>query len=112
MQVSLKYVVERDGKVMVVCDSEKIANMFKNDGDEVRSITYISDIAKLENNIDNSNNAIEQLPNVRVVDNPSDPMLLWGDNTKCSKCGLEINHVTGYCCSRVDCPTGLGPTIC
>ena len=26
----------------------------------------------------------------------------------CGECGLEIKMVMGYCCSRANCPTGLG----
>ena len=27
----------------------------------------------------------------------------------CSKCGLRIESVMGYCCARDNCPVGLGP---
>ena len=30
----------------------------------------------------------------------------------CSKCGLKLETVMGYCCPHFDCPTGLGPTVC
>ena len=30
----------------------------------------------------------------------------------CSLCGLELGKVMGYCCPNIECPTGLGPTIC
>lgn len=36
---------------------------------------------------------------------------LWGTKN-CSKCGIKLDTVMGYCCPRLDCPTGLGPTIC
>ena len=34
------------------------------------------------------------------------------DYHKCSKCGLEMKGVMGYCCPRGDCPTGMGPVMC
>lgn len=30
----------------------------------------------------------------------------------CKKCGLELNQVMGYVCSRSDCPCGCGPSTC
>lgn len=30
----------------------------------------------------------------------------------CPKCGINLGQVMGYVCSNLDCPTGLGPTIC
>lgn len=29
----------------------------------------------------------------------------------CSKCGIELNDVMMYSCSRADCPTGLGGPV-
>ncbi len=31
---------------------------------------------------------------------------------QCSKCGLDLNGTLAYCCSNIDCPTGLGPVRC
>ena len=30
----------------------------------------------------------------------------------CSKCGMDISGVMGYCCPQPNCPTGLGPVMC
>jgi len=30
----------------------------------------------------------------------------------CSKCGMKLSGVMGYCCPNTDCPTGLGPIVC
>lgn len=30
----------------------------------------------------------------------------------CSKCGMDFSGVTGYVCNNMDCPMGMGPTIC
>lgn len=31
---------------------------------------------------------------------------------RCSKCGLKLEGVMGYCCPNVGCPTGMGPVMC
>jgi hypothetical protein len=31
---------------------------------------------------------------------------------KCSKCGLKLEGVMGYCCPNPGCPTGLGSPTC
>lgn len=33
-------------------------------------------------------------------------------DSRCSRCGLELARVMGYCCPVPDCPTGLGPVMC
>lgn len=33
-------------------------------------------------------------------------------NTQCSKCGIKLEGLMGYCCPRGDCPTGMGPVMC
>lgn len=30
----------------------------------------------------------------------------------CSKCGLKLEGVMGYCCPRPDCGCGMGPIMC
>jgi DNA repair exonuclease SbcCD ATPase subunit len=30
----------------------------------------------------------------------------------CPTCGLRLDNVMSYCCSHIDCPTGLGPVRC
>lgn len=30
----------------------------------------------------------------------------------CSLCGIRLDTVMGYVCSRINCPTGMGPTVC
>ena len=41
--------------------------------------------------------------------NPYDPIVELGS---CSKCGIKLSGVMGYCCPRPDCATGLGPVMC
>lgn len=31
---------------------------------------------------------------------------------ECSKCGLKLEKVMGYCCPQSQCPCGLGSTVC
>ena len=31
---------------------------------------------------------------------------------QCPKCGLKLDGVMSYCCSNIECPTGLGPVRC
>lgn len=31
---------------------------------------------------------------------------------RCAACGLELSGALGYVCTRIDCPTGLGPVLC
>lgn len=33
-------------------------------------------------------------------------------STFCSKCGLKLDQVLGYCCPDAKCPCGLGPVMC
>lgn len=30
----------------------------------------------------------------------------------CPKCGISLQVVMGYSCPNLDCPTGMGPTMC
>jgi hypothetical protein len=30
----------------------------------------------------------------------------------CSKCGLVLDKVMSYSCPHMECPTGMGPTVC
>lgn len=32
--------------------------------------------------------------------------------SSCSRCGLELGGVMGYCCPHMDCPSGMGPVVC
>ena len=34
------------------------------------------------------------------------------DYTSCSKCGIKLEGVMGYCCPYPKCPTGLGGGWC
>ncbi len=36
----------------------------------------------------------------------------WNETQRCTKCGLKLEGVMGYCCPNVGCPTGLGPVMC
>ena len=29
----------------------------------------------------------------------------------CGECGIELHRVMGYVCPKMNCPTGLGPTL-
>jgi len=53
---------------------------------------------------------MEQLDKKDNLNYPSN-LPTWFENKKCPKCGLELQPVMGYCCPRVDCPTGLGPVL-
>jgi hypothetical protein len=37
---------------------------------------------------------------------------VWTKPQSCSKCGLKLDGVLGYCCPQAGCPTGLGPVMC
>ena len=36
----------------------------------------------------------------------------WWNKDYCTKCGIHLDRTLGYVCQNVDCPNGLGPTIC
>jgi hypothetical protein len=40
---------------------------------------------------------------------PSQPFKVYN---VCPTCGLRLDNVMSYCCSHIDCPTGLGPVRC
>ena len=43
---------------------------------------------------------------------PPIPADFWPKASGCPKCGIDLNHVMGYCCPNMECPTGLGPVWC
>lgn len=59
-------------------------------------------------------------PNVPITPNtpiyptnppiPTPPWMV--EKKRCSKCGIELHQVMGYCCPRLDCPCGMGPVVC
>lgn len=59
----------------------------------------------------------EKLPDsIPWIPQPITPLPSWppfGQNKpSCGECGLVLERVMGYVCSRVPCPTGLGGPIC
>jgi len=52
---------------------------------------------------------------VPLIPKITNPWKLPGDTgtiSVCGECGLELQRTMGYCCSRANCPTGLGGTTC
>lgn len=48
----------------------------------------------------------------RTYPQPMMPIVTNPPEIKCSKCGIKLEGVMGYCCPRGDCPTGMGPVMC
>jgi len=49
---------------------------------------------------------------LRVPLPPQTPGVPLHDAPRCAACGLKLEGVMGYVCSRADCPTGLGGPRC
>lgn len=47
-----------------------------------------------------------RMPDINPINNP------WKPPLTCNKCGLDLSGITGYCCQDINCPSGLGPTLC
>jgi hypothetical protein len=60
------------------------------------------------------NDPIPKMPSIPL--NPT-PFPKW-DNPNifpkptCTKCGIVLEPVMGYCCPHGDCPCGMGPIMC
>ncbi|TCG09347.1 hypothetical protein BZM27_05975 [Paraburkholderia steynii] len=53
------------------------------------------------------------LPGWPMDPKPFEPVFpLPGAMPTCGKCGITLSPVMGYCCSRTDCPCGLGGVTC
>jgi len=85
--------------------------------------TTADKIASLEARLAQAESRIAQLEGAHMVYGqiadkvtPSLPILPptpFTDTTaKCGKCGITLSPVMSYCCSRADCPCGLGGFSC
>lgn len=69
-----------------------------------KSVQHLTDeVAKLK---DENILLAAQVRNLGVWNTPLQKI------NSCSLCGIRLDSVTGYCCSRTNCPTGLGPITC
>ena len=69
-------------------------------------------IPTIEDRIESLENRVKNLESYIAVSLPiyqPNPFEVTLKKNRCSKCGLDLNAVSGYVCSQFDCPTGLGP---
>lgn len=74
----------------------------------------MTEYEKLEERIARLERLVEErhyIPQDKPWDVPFVPTKHYGEN-RCTKCGIKLNAVMGYCCPHTDCPCGMGPSTC
>lgn len=72
----------------------------------------LKELREIKDRLDRLENANKLFGPFTPIPNEPPPWLPKEALHKCSKCGLEMKGVMGYCCPRLDCPSGMGPVVC